>query len=396
MFQPQRVRVHVTGLTQHDVELLASDPNPATRAQTMLRVAETYGTQELSATERMIAIAIIEAILPEVEVAIRRALSEALKASPHLDRALAKRLANDVLEVADPFLAQSLALLDEDLIEIIERHGAGHAQAIARRFVHGVAVTDALIRTGDELVVTRLAANDNSSISTGGLHQILNRFGDSTPIMEKVSARQALPLAIVERLTVLVTGRTLERLIGRYAISARRVGEILEHSREHFLLQSMTVVVAEELRGFALRLLQNRLLGASLVLKSLATGQFSFLLQALSVKSGLPIANVRRLIADDNARGQRELYDHCGLDPAYRTLFTRLLFEARRFPVSRDGTAPPGWISRAVPLLKQGLEHFDPEWSHEQLVTEALIAIEEAREVRGRNPHHIAGASKRG
>ena len=40
-------------------------------------------------------------------------------------------------------------------------------------------------------------------------------------------------------MATLVTGRTLERLIGRYAVPAHGVAMILHHSREHFLLESI-------------------------------------------------------------------------------------------------------------------------------------------------------------
>jgi len=384
----------LTKLTRYDVELLAADPNPVTRARTMLRVAETYGASPLSEIEREIALAIIDIILPEAEVNVRSALSKAVKNSPHLDPGLARRLAFDVLEVADPILSHSMALSDEDLVEVIEHCGIGHAQSIALRPSHSVVVSDALIGTEDETIVTRISANDNSAISVRGLHRILNRFGDSTIIVESVSARQALPNAIVERLTTLVTGRILEKLIGRYDVPAHRVALILHHAREHFLLQSVAGNSAETLRVFTLRLLDNRLLTASLIVRALAIGQFSFLLQALSIKSRLPVANVRRMIADDGGRGQGELYDQCGLDRAYRALFSRLLYEARHFRVTRDGLAPDGWFDRAIPLLKHGLRVYDPEWNEEQLVTEALIEIEQASDSSHRPPLQYANGGR--
>jgi uncharacterized protein (DUF2336 family) len=116
---------------------------------------------------------------------------------------------------------------------------------------HTVALTDALIGTDDETVVARIAGNDNSSISTVGFNRILNRLGDHAQIMETVCARHALPNAIVERLAALVTGRTLERLIQRYAVPAHRVALILHHARENFLLESVAGN-ATGLRGFAL------------------------------------------------------------------------------------------------------------------------------------------------
>ena len=366
-------------LSQRDVELLAADPNPVNRQDAMLRVAELYSLEPLSQAERQIALAIVQTVLPEAELEMRRRLSETLKSTPHLDRALARQLAEDVLDVATPILVHSLVLTDEDLVQVIEHSSVDHARAVAMRPALNVAVTDALIRTDDEVVVVRVAANNNARISAGGYHHILDRFGDHARIAEAVSNRPALPLAIVERMATLVTGRTLERLIGRYAVPAHRVAMILHHSREHFLLQSIAGEPAEELRAFAQRLEDNRLLGPTLIMRAIAIGQFGFLLQALSIKANVPISNVRRLMADEGGRGQAELFEHCTIDIVFRPLFVDLAYAARNFPATRDGKAPPGWLELATPILRKRLQHFDPDWSLEQIVTEALIEIEEER-----------------
>ncbi|MGH6894358.1 MAG: DUF2336 domain-containing protein, partial [Dongiaceae bacterium] len=254
-------------LSQRDVELLAADPNPANRQDAMLRVAELYNSEPLNSTERQIALAIVQSVLPEAELEVRRRLSETLKSTPHLDRALARQLAEDVLDVATPILVHSLTLTDEDLVQVIGRCSIDHSRAVAMRPILNVAVTDALINTDDDVVVLRVAANNNARISAGGFHRVLDRFGDHARIAEAVSNRPALPLAIVERLATLVTGRTLERLIGRYAVPAHRVAMILHHSREHFLLQSIAGEPAEELRALAQRLEDNRLLGPTLIMR---------------------------------------------------------------------------------------------------------------------------------
>jgi uncharacterized protein (DUF2336 family) len=372
---------------------LAADPNPANRQATMLRVGELYGSEPLTPAERQIALSIIQTILPEAELEIRRRLSESLKSTPHLDRELAKRLAQDVLDVATPILVHSLALTDEDLVQVIQNCSIDHARAVAMRPTLNVTVTDALIRTDDEVVVVRVAANTNARISAGGFHHVLDRFGDHARIAEAVGNRPALPLAIVERLATLVTGRTLERLIGRYAVPAHRVGLILHHSREHFLLQSIAGEPAEELRAFAQRLEDNRLLSPTLVMRSMAIGQFGFLLQALSIKANVPISNVRKLMADEGGRGQAELFEHCGLDPMFRSLFVDLAYAARNFPATRDGKAPAGWLELATPILRKRVQNYDPDWSLEQVVTEVLIELEEERGAgpSGRRAELLAG-----
>ena len=71
------VEASLARLSQRDVELLAADPNPANRQNAMLRVAELYTTEPLNPTERQIAVAIVQSVLPEAELEIRRRLSEA-------------------------------------------------------------------------------------------------------------------------------------------------------------------------------------------------------------------------------------------------------------------------------------------------------------------------------
>jgi uncharacterized protein (DUF2336 family) len=369
----------VARISQRDVELLAADPNPANRQAAMLRVGELYGSEPLTPAERQIALSIIQTILPEAELEIRRRLSETLKSTPHLDRALARRLAEDVLDVATPILVHSLALSDEDLVQVIQACSIDHARSVAMRPTLNVSVTDALINTDDEIVVLRVAANNNARISAGGFHHVLDRFGDHARIAEAVGNRPALPLAIVERLATLVTGRTLERLIGRYAVPAHRVGLILHHSREHFLLQSIAGEPAEELRAFAQRLEDNRLLSPTLVMRAMSIGQFGFLLQAMSIKANVPISNVRKLMADEGGRGQAELFEHCGLDNMFRGLFVDLAYAARNFPATRDGKAPVGWLELSTPILRKRVQNYDPDWSLEQVVTEVLIELEEER-----------------
>ena len=366
----------MTKLTQADVERLISDPSPESRAATMLRVGAAYGAESLAETERELALAIIQAILPDVELALRCQLSESLQHSTQLDRRLALQLAKDVIDVATPLLTQSPVLTDADLVEIITGTSPAHIRAVAQRAVLSTDVTGAIIQYGDEAAVLRIAANSNAAINADGFHRALNRFPDHTRLNETMSLRSALPLAIVERLATVVTGKVLERLIQRYALPAQRVSSILHHSREHFLLTSMGGHLAEELRDFADRLEENGLLSGSLVLRALAIGQFAFLLQALSVKSGIAIGNIRKLMSDDGGNGQEQLFLKCHLPGAYRRLFVQLAQAGGNLPAHRDGKAPAGWVDQALMILRSYLEQVDPDQNLEQVVTEVILRLE--------------------
>ncbi len=367
-------------LTQADVDKLINDPSADSRAATMLRVGVAYGAGQLSDSERSLALAIIQAVLPEVEVALRCRLAASLQNTADLDTGLALRLAKDVIDVATPILANSPVLTEDDLLEVIRSTSPAHVRVVSQRAYLSVAVTSAVIDSGDQVAVLRIAANSNAAINAGGYHRILDQFPDNARINEALSERPALPVAIVERLTTAVTGKLLERLIQRYALPAQRVSLILHHSREHFLLTSMAGHPAEELRDFAQRLEENGLLSGSLILRALAIGQFAFLLQTLSVKSDIAIGNVRRLMADEGGHGQERLFNKCQLPAAYRRLFVELAMAGGNLPAHRDGKAPAGWVGQALTILRSYLEQPDPDQCLEQVVTEVMLRLDGSAE----------------
>ncbi len=199
-------------------------------------------------------------------------------------------------------------------------------RAIAKRSKLTAPLTTALIKTDDEVCVLRVASNDNAELETGSMHRLLDRFAENPPVVEAVSQRSMLPLAIVERLTAVVGGKVLQKLIERYDIPAHRVSRLIQHGREHVLLTSFALdQSADEIRGLVERLADNRLLTTSLILRALCLGNFTFLLPALALQARIPSRNVRLLIADESGRGAERLFEHCAFEPRLKSLFIRLI-----------------------------------------------------------------------
>ncbi|HVZ00874.1 MAG TPA: DUF2336 domain-containing protein [Dongiaceae bacterium] len=364
-------------LSQQDVDRLAADRSPANRAATMLRVGEVLASGVVGLEERMIAYAIIDRVLPEVEIEIRAELARFLKNVPWLDHRLALRLANDVLEVAEPILAESLALSDEDLLAVIERHSIGHARAIAKRRQLSAPLSSALIRTDDEVCVLRVASNDNAEIDVHSMHRMLDRFGEHMPVVESVSQRSTLPLSIVERLTAVVGGKVLQRLIERHNLPAHRVSRLIQYGREHVLLTNFALdQSADEIRELVERLADNKLLTTSLILRALCLGNFTFLIPSLATQAKIPMRNVRLLIADESGRGPERLFEHCAFEPKLKRLFTRLVELSRSVRSRRFGFAPAGWRAEVLLVIDEELGGPNPDQSFDQRVTEVLMRLE--------------------
>ncbi len=72
-------------------------------------------------------------LLAGVDVPTRVAVAKKLATYPHAPRLVVRRLARDVIEVAEPVLATSLSLTSDDLLAVIRDFGPAHAAAIGTR-----------------------------------------------------------------------------------------------------------------------------------------------------------------------------------------------------------------------------------------------------------------------
>ena len=117
----------VSSLTQADVARLLTEPSASARAEVADKLAREIDSSLLTEAELQIAHDIIRAMAKDVELAVRRALSQSLRGAKHLPHDVALRLANDVEAVALPILANSPVVTDTDLLELI-RHGSAQKQ----------------------------------------------------------------------------------------------------------------------------------------------------------------------------------------------------------------------------------------------------------------------------
>jgi uncharacterized protein (DUF2336 family) len=93
-----------------DVARLLAEPSAAVRAELADKVAREIDNTLLSDTELQIAQDIVRAMAKDVELAVRRALSNSLRRTRNLPNDVAVRLAGDVEAVALPILTESPVL----------------------------------------------------------------------------------------------------------------------------------------------------------------------------------------------------------------------------------------------------------------------------------------------
>lgn len=99
------------------------------------------------------------------------------------------KLANDSIEVAQPLLEFSSVLSDDDLIDIIGRHGEAHRVAIAGRQSVTERVGEAIVEHGDKTSVVRLVRNSNAEFDKATLEKLVERATQDAEIAADLRGR---------------------------------------------------------------------------------------------------------------------------------------------------------------------------------------------------------------
>jgi uncharacterized protein (DUF2336 family) len=102
-------------------------------------------------------------LIASVDVPTRAAVARKLASYAHAPRLVARRLARDVLEVAEPMLKWSPCLTSEDLLAIIRDFGPRYAEAIAERELVAPLQTDESAEAADVDVATPAMADTVST-----------------------------------------------------------------------------------------------------------------------------------------------------------------------------------------------------------------------------------------
>ncbi len=296
-------------LSGSDVTQLLQDPSAENRAIAAAKVSAQFGSGELSDQERRIAEEIFRAMVKDVEVRVRHALSESLADNPKVPHEVAKALANDVAEVAMPMIETSIVLTDADLIEIIESRSSDVQQAVARRGTVTESVADALVSTNNEDVVAALVANEGADISEGTMGRVLDDFGDSVKVNAPMAQRSKLPIGVAERLVTLVSDKFRNHIVTHHELSPDVAADLLLECRER-----ATVSLLEpgtdppDVLALVDQLMNNGRLSPTIIMRAICMGDVTFFEAALARLADIPIANAYKLVHDKGTLGLRELF----------------------------------------------------------------------------------------
>ena len=209
---------------------LAHDKSKQGRAVLVTAITQLYDGQGhgLTAQDRRMITEITVQLIKAVEASVRRSLADHFAERSDAPEDLVIALANDDIEVAHPILLKSEVLHDAELIEIVKHRAMEHQVAIAMRPLVSEGVSDALVETGNDKVVTTLLENDGARISETTMEQLVEASRHKQSYQQPLVRRHDLPSRLVEKLYWAVSNTLREHILKNFDIDPDRLGESIE------------------------------------------------------------------------------------------------------------------------------------------------------------------------
>jgi len=371
----------VTGQDQ-DLQFLldlALDKSLESRKRLAAQISDLTSDHEHALTERerdLIA-QILKKLLTEFEVPVRRRMSERLAGNREAPHDLVVALANDQIAVARPILVQSNLLHDPELIEIIRHRGRQHQMAIAQRRSLSESVSEALVETDDENVITTLLENKDAKISEATMAYLVEQSKRVDSFHEPLVNRSDLSLTLAEKLFWFVAAALRSQIIKTYDIHPTQLDDAIEDTIHQIARDEAKTDRTGAGDNAAWRLARelkaSGRLTPDLLIKALRQGEVPLFEALLGEMSGITPPRLQRIIYDTGGEG---------LAIACRSLKLPKQTFATIFMLSRNSgrVMRPQELSRATTIFDkvsvENAEHIMETWRRDPNYQDAIERIE--------------------
>ncbi len=199
-------------------ELLSKDAEPLVREAVGAKIAHSIST--LSSNQdatRIAAIAILEDLIEDEEVRVRRIIADELKISDKMPLHIIQKLARDIDEfVSSPILRHSPILDDEELISIIKDSAtSSQLAAIAERKQVSEPLAECIVETADVEAISQLLLNPSAQIRENTLDQLIVDARSIPEWHEPLVMRPKLPFGAISKIAEYVAVSLIEVLAQR-------------------------------------------------------------------------------------------------------------------------------------------------------------------------------------
>ena len=366
-----------------DLLVMARDKSVGARMRLVDKIGDVFSEREtvLSARERALMTEILEKLIRDFEMTVRRELARRLADKPAAPADLVTMLANDAIEVARPVLMQSRVLHDRHLIEVIQNRSRQHQIAIAMRRSISEPVADALVGTDDDEVIATLLENETAAISEATKAYLVDVASQRDGFLDPLVARRDLTPELARKLCLMVSAALRQRILATYKIDTNELDDIMEDvatrpdtSVENPPARSRRNGPAWQL---AERMAAEHPIDGRLLVRVLRQGEVSLFEALFGVLAQIHPPRLQHVLYETGGRGLAAACKALEIDKAS---FTPIYLLSRK---GKDGdhTVDPGELHRVsrffdtleVSAAREAMRH----WQRDPAYLEAIDAIEE-------------------
>jgi uncharacterized protein (DUF2336 family) len=285
----------------------------AERAEATGALARAFLYSDLSPDDRAAAEGAMLMLLDDPWPLVRRALADALAASPGAPAAVIYALAQDQPQIAAPVYALSPLFVDADLVDAVATGAPTVQAAIASRAELPRSVAAAIAEVGSAEACLVLLENCDAEIAPFSIARIVDRHGQLAAIREPLLARDDLSAAIRHRLVTKLSETLAGFVAGRAWLDVDKAQRVAREACEKATVALAAESPDGEVRPLISHLRESGQLTAGLILRALLSGNIVLFEEALAELADLPVARVSGLVSDSGFGGLRALFDRAGL-----------------------------------------------------------------------------------
>lgn len=333
---------------------LARDKSAEGRRLLLDTVADLFSEdgRVLNEREHALMTDILSKLLRDVEMRVRREVSERLARRQDAPLEIVKLLANDDIEVARPVLVTSSILRDIDLVEIVHHRTQQHQLSIAMRREVSEFVSEALVEAGDIDVIKALLDNPNARISEATLEYLVEESRRVDSYQEPLVRRSDLSPQLARRMCLWVGAALRSYILDNYDIDPTELDDLLED----VALETLDTLPATASPGepqddaasrLAQQLAEAKRLTPDMLVQTLRQGEISLFEAMFAQMTGLRRRLIGRLIYEPGGEG---LVIACRALAVDKPAFTSIFLLSRKGRPG-DQVVDPRELSRVISLF---------------------------------------------
>ncbi len=322
-----------------------------------LCTAAQNGSGHLPVHTRRVVEGLFITLVKQAEHEIRENVAEKLAEATWAPSALINILALDEIEIAEPIIAYSPVLGEEDLLQMMVQATLDHQVAIARRPRLTSGVVDAILETGDPAVMAALASNDTADISQTALNAMVEHARRIVAMRSPLARHPRLSSEMAVRLHTWVGESLKTAIVARFRLDPVMLEKAMaDATRTAAGFAPSPPVEAERDdmdRGLVEKLKSAGELRSGYLLRALREGRLNLFLHILASLGGFELAILRRCIDSDRPELLALACAGVSID---RVAFPTILALVREWNQQKPGGGTDG-LNRAMGAFGP----FDPE-----------------------------------